>query len=218
MVQAASLHDWGPASGFIMDMLLGAVLRLIESALGHLPADLTVDMPMPAPRWATQYERFAPVRIRFDQPALAFHASHALLRMPCLAADNHAHAAALRECESSMAESTSLRLSERVARLLSAPPGGRYPQLDEVATWCALTPRTLMRHLNAEGTSFKALLDASRQSQAIWMLQQTQRSVEDIAAQLGYQDTSNFSRTVRRWFGATPRQLRQSQTTCSEST
>jgi len=33
--------------------------------------------------------------------------------------------------------------------------------------------------------------------------------VEEIAARLGYVDTSNFSRTVRRWFGATPRELRE---------
>jgi AraC-like DNA-binding protein len=34
--------------------------------------------------------------------------------------------------------------------------------------------------------------------------------VEEIAARLGYVDTSNFSRTVRRWFGVTPRELRES--------
>ena len=33
-------------------------------------------------------------------------------------------------------------------------------------------------------------------------------SVEEVAAQLGYADTSNFSRTVRRWFGVTPRAMR----------
>jgi AraC-like DNA-binding protein len=35
--------------------------------------------------------------------------------------------------------------------------------------------------------------------------------VEEIAARLGYADTSNFSRTVRRWFGAAPRELRETR-------
>ena len=34
--------------------------------------------------------------------------------------------------------------------------------------------------------------------------------VEQVAAQLGYADTSNFSRTFRRWFEMTPRDMRQS--------
>jgi AraC-like DNA-binding protein len=37
--------------------------------------------------------------------------------------------------------------------------------------------------------------------------------VEDIAARLGYTDTSNFSRTVKRWFGSTPSALRQGSAT-----
>jgi AraC-like DNA-binding protein len=41
------------------------------------------------------------------------------------------------------------------------------------------------------------------------MLAHTAQPVEEIAARLGYVDTSNFSRTVRRWFGATPREVRE---------
>jgi AraC-like DNA-binding protein len=32
--------------------------------------------------------------------------------------------------------------------------------------------------------------------------------VEDIAARLGYGDTTNFSRTFRRWVGQTPSEVR----------
>jgi len=38
----------------------------------------------------------------------------------------------------------------------------------------------------------------------------TAETMEEIASRLGYVDTSNFSRTVRRWFGATPREVRES--------
>ena len=74
-----------------------------------------------------------------------------------------------------------------------------------------------MRHLAAhadpppheDGTTFQQLLDAARKQRALWMLVHTAEPVEEIASRLGYVDTSNFSRTVRRWFGATPRELRE---------
>jgi hypothetical protein len=63
--------------------------------------------------------------------------------------------------------------------------------------------------LKAHGTSYQMLLDDVRQELAIWYLRQTDLSVEAIAERLGYSDTSNFSRTCKRWFGLTPRQIRQ---------
>lgn len=210
-MQAFERIDWGPARGFVIDTVLSALLRLVEAALGALPSGLTVDLPFAAPAWSGQYARFAPVRIRFAQSALALHVQAAALALPCLGADARAHAAACRDCEAELAQRdgwTGQGLAQRVAALLAEAPVGRYPPLREVAVACGVAPRTLMRRLRADGTSFQALLDAARQSRAQWLLRHTRLSVEDIAAQLGFADTSNFSRTVRRWFGTTPSRLR----------
>jgi AraC-like DNA-binding protein len=43
-------------------------------------------------------------------------------------------------------------------------------------------------------------------------LQHSSDSVELIAEKLGYQDTSNFSRTFRRWCGLSPSEFRKNQT------
>jgi len=79
-----------------------------------------------------------------------------------------------------------------------------------VAARCGISPRTLIRRLHADGATFQQLLDAARQQRALWMLVHTAETMEEIASRLGYVDTSNFSRTVRRWFGATPREVRGS--------
>lgn len=201
--------DWGPARGFVIDTTVAAVLRVVEAALGQRPTGLRVDMPLPAPSWVAQYRRLAPVEVRFGQPALAFVADAATLALPCLGADARAHAAACRACDEALAELSERSVAQRVARLLADAPTGRYPQLIAVATHCGLAPRTLMRRLRADGTSFQQLLDEARQARALWLLQHTSHSVDEIAAQLGYVDTSNFSRTVRRWFGVRPGELRR---------
>ncbi len=43
---------------------------------------------------------------------------------------------------------------------------------------------------------------------ACWLLLKSDLPVEAIAERLGYEDTSNFSRTFLRWVGVTPRDFR----------
>lgn len=208
VLQAVERTDWGPARAFVIDTVVAALLRVIEAAVGQLPPGLRVDLPLPAPPWVAQYRRFAPVDIRFGQPALALQVDAGTLALPCLGSDARAHSAACRECEAALADLAIGSLAQRVAGLLADAPSGSYPQLGAVAASCGLSPRTLMRRLHAEGTSFQVQLDSARQARTLWLLKHTHLSIEEIAAQLGYVDTSNFSRTVRRWFGATPRDLR----------
>jgi AraC-like DNA-binding protein len=151
----------------------------------------------------------AQLEVHFAQPSLSFSFARAALALPCIGGDAHAHANACRTCESELLAMGAASYTQKVTRALAKTGAGRYPLLDEVSAQCGVSPRTLMRQLRAEGNSFQALLDADRKQRAQWLLQQEHLSVEDIAAQLGYADTSNFSRTVRRWFGVNPRELRQ---------
>ncbi len=225
VVRAVELADLGPGRGFVVDTVLAAVLRVVATAVGQWPASLRVDLPFAAPPWREQYQRFAPVEMRFGQPVLALHFDAAALALPCLGADAKAHAAACRDCEEALAEMAGASLAQRVASLLAGvqiganiganvgSPAGGYPQLADVAAQCGLSPRTLMRRLRADGTRYQHLLDAARKERALWFLQHTELPVEEIAGRLGYVDVSNFSRTVRRWFAATPGALRESART-----
>ncbi len=208
-LQGAQRTDWGAANTFVMDTVVTAFLRVIEASLGQWPDGVQLYLPIAKPPWAAQYARVAPLDVHFAQPALSFMFAPATLRLPCIGADAQAHANACRACEAMLSAITSDSYSQRVARALAKAVAGRYPQLGEVAAQCGVSARSLMRHLHSEDTSFQALLDADRMQRAQWLLRQAHLSVEDVAAQLGYTDTSNFSRTVRRWFGVTPRALRQ---------
>jgi len=209
-MQAAERTALGSVRGFVVDTVLGAILRMLETAVGQVPASLVIDLPLPTPAWRDQYQRFGVAEVRFERPAFAIHAARRDLALPCIGADAKAHASACRECEEALAEVAGASLAQRVAGLLASVDDGAYPRMADVAARCGISPRTLIRRLHADGATFQQLLDAARQQRALWMLVHTAEPMEEIASRLGYVDTSNFSRTVRRWFGATPRALRES--------
>ncbi len=208
-MHAQERADLGRVRGFVVDTVLGAILRMIETALGQVPAGIRIALPLPAPAWREQYQRFGVAEVRFDQPAFALSFEAADLALPCLGADARAHAGACRECELALAEVAGASMAQRVAGLLAGVQDGAYPRMADVAARCGISARTLIRRLHADGATFQALLDEARKQRALWLLAHTAEPVEEIAARLGYQDTSNFSRTVRRWFGAAPRELRE---------
>lgn len=93
------------------------------------------------------------------------------------------------------------------AELLAGPR--RFPDLDAVARAMAVSPRTLCRRLNEEGSSFRRVLSDVRKSLALDYLESFDLPLEEIAALLGYQDAANFNRAFRQWVGDAPGRYRR---------
>jgi AraC-like DNA-binding protein len=74
-----------------------------------------------------------------------------------------------------------------------------------------MTPRTLIRRLEADGTSFQAIKDALRRDMAIRDLQAGRKSVEAIALDVGFSSSANFYKAFQRWTGSTPGSYRRKQ-------
>jgi AraC-like DNA-binding protein len=74
----------------------------------------------------------------------------------------------------------------------------------EVAALLFLHRRTLNRHLLNQGTNFQRVLDEIRFEVACQLLDNTRLSLTNIAASLGYTESSTFTRAFRRWCGKTP--------------
>jgi len=208
VLRAVNDVDWGNAMRFAVDAVIGVTLKTCFTALGLWPEGVRVYIPLSKPEWAQKYSDFAPVEFIFSAKHLEFHFKTETLALPCIYADEKLHASAIKMCKSEIAELTQNSLSERVANYLFQIDTGIYPSLTDMADLIAMSPRTLIRKLKLEGTSYQFLLDAARQSQTLWFMQHTEMSFEEIAANLGYLDATNFSRTVKRWFNITPSQLR----------
>jgi AraC-like DNA-binding protein len=90
--------------------------------------------------------------------------------------------------------------------LLNAP--SQFPSMAVVAAQLGLQERTLRRRLAAENSSYDAIVDDVRRKLAIEYLQMTRMSVDDVAWKVGFSDSSNLRRAIRRWTGRTISELR----------
>ena len=79
---------------------------------------------------------------------------------------------------------------------------------EAIAEQLSISTRTLVRRLDRCGTSFSKIQQQIRQEQAEHLLR-LGKSIEYIAEQLGYNDTSNFTRAYRRWFKVPPSHRRR---------
>ncbi|WP_428825994.1 AraC family transcriptional regulator [Azonexus sp. IMCC34842] len=81
--------------------------------------------------------------------------------------------------------------------------------LDEIADRLHLSPRTMHRRLEEEGSSFRAIKDALRRDMALARLTKSRDPIAQVAADLGYADTSAFYRAFVEWTGMAPAHYRQ---------
>lgn len=81
--------------------------------------------------------------------------------------------------------------------------------MEAVAAKLALSKRTLQRRIEAEGTSFQAILKETREALARHYLANTSFPTAEISFLLGYDEPNSFYRAFRSWTGTTPDSLRQ---------
>ena len=200
---------WGDIDEYIHSHIIGAICLLLETVSGMPLPDTRVAFTYPAPEWADEYAtRLRGVTLEFGASASMIDIPESFASTPCITADASAYRQAVRLCERAEArhQSDGEAAQKVLDRLLDRQ--GDYPSLSEMAKELYMSDRTLNRKLKAQGTSYQMLLDDVRQELAVWYLRQTQMPVEAIAERLEYRDTSNFSRTCKRWFGVTPLAIR----------
>ena len=87
------------------------------------------------------------------------------------------------------------------------------PQIETIAEITGLSVRTLQRQLAKNGLSHSELVDQARYQAATRLLRDADLRITDIAMELNYTDSANFTRAFKRWAGVTPREYRKHQLT-----
>lgn len=200
---------WGDITEYICLHIVGAMVLAFETVTGAPLPNAKVWFPFPRPPWADHYAEYLNGgSTAFDSPSLVLDLPGSIASVRSITADSDAFEHAVRLCEREAARRRDdADVASRVlSRLLDCRAD--YPTLQAMAKSLSMSERTLIRKLKSQSTSYQRLLDDVRQELALWYLRKTDLSVEAVAEQLGYRDTTNFSRTCRRWFGVTPKALR----------
>jgi AraC-like DNA-binding protein len=86
----------------------------------------------------------------------------------------------------------------------------KIPQLGDMAGLLNTSERTLKRMLANEGASFRELVRQFQSGQSADYLRNSNLSINEIAARLGFSDASSFSQSFKRWTGMAPLAYRES--------
>ncbi len=77
--------------------------------------------------------------------------------------------------------------------------------INDIATLCDCSPRTMQRQLAKQQTSYSQLLDECRQTLALQLFESDYSAIE-VANKLGFSEQSALQRAFKRWFSASPKQ------------
>jgi len=163
----------------------------------------------PRPAYAQRFAELCGVEPRFDAEENSVLHLAADLDAPLPQSDRHIARLCLEQCRQ-LLDARQIRsgLAGKVReRLLHGSSG--MPDINAVAAALNMAPRSLRRHLEQEGTSFRELLDEVRETLAEEMLGTGQIKLSEIALRLGYAEPASFTHAFKRWKGVSPAAYRQ---------
>jgi AraC-like DNA-binding protein len=173
------------------------------------------DFAHPRPAHAAEYTVMFSQSLRFDAEATAIRFDAALLESPVVQ-----NLRSLKPFLRTAPQSVFLKYrnedswTARVRRRLRESFGDDdMPILDSLAREFRLTPTTLRRRLEGEGSSYQGIKDELRRDTAIDQLCSTSTSIAEIGRLLGFREPSAFHRAFKKWCGVQPGQYRLQQST-----
>ncbi|MFN3713066.1 MAG: AraC family transcriptional regulator [Alcanivoracaceae bacterium] len=164
---------------------------------------------MPVPDDA-EYQRVFRCPVLFDQAENKVVLDEKLLDLPMKDADPEVHHIMRNRLQQAVTRYLARdNLLDQVRMEIRRQLERTIPQVENVAEGLDMKPWTLRRRLRAENTDFSTVLEEERRALASDWLIHSDRSVSQIAADLGYSEQSAFNRAFKRWFDTTPVAYRQ---------
>ncbi|MEM1235454.1 MAG: AraC family transcriptional regulator ligand-binding domain-containing protein [Pseudomonadota bacterium] len=200
-------------SRFLAETMFASFHQIASHITGQDLGGLEAHMRHARPAYFPLYEELAPLTYQFEAEVDRILMPKALCFAPNAQADSQAFRIAQRHCEEMLHQSQQGKgkpTSHCVEQMmLTARPG--TVSAESVAQELLVSPRTLARRLEAEGTSFREIKEAVLSRQAMALLGDARLSTEAIAALLNFHDSASFRRSFKRWTGQTPSTFRRSR-------
>ncbi|GLQ98184.1 AraC family transcriptional regulator [Dyella mobilis] len=201
----------GEAPFILVASELAFLMRVVRMATREPVRAVKVTMPtLPAKAQTKAYADYFGIPVRRDgAPSLTLSAVDA--NRPFLTANDAMWQVFEPDLRRRLGElDAAATTAQRVrSALLELLPGGQ-PGIETVASRLAMSSRTLQRRLEAEGDSFRSVVNRTREDLARHYLTQTKLSASEIGFLLGFEDPNSFFRAFNDWTGKTPEALRES--------
>ena len=188
------------------DFTLMLTLRTIQLGAGAAWRPSEIHFEGPAPRHAEQLAALAEERVHFGASSTTLVFPRSVLASPMPPTPRPlASQAGSRSPLPAFDFERSVR--QTVASLLRLG-NARLPVAAEMA---GISVRSLQRRLHSSQLDFGRLVEEARLASARRMLGEPGLKIVEVAAELGYTDSANFTRAFRRWTGVAPRDFRRAR-------
>ncbi len=213
------LCDFGsPANEWLTELVVGSIGQMAQFASGArlgienaVRFSMRVNFSHACSENAEAYDAHFGAPVRFNRGEDFFMVSRSVMNQPLLTSNRVTRMTLESMLDRQLqALPQHAMMSRRVQRILkqSLTRGG-MPSAVEVAGDLAMSVRTLSRRLSEEGTSFLAIAEEVRIERAELLLISSAMPLAKMAVQLGFSDSTAFSRAFKRVKGCAPSELRK---------
>jgi|TARA_R110000772_G_scaffold110729_3_gene214342 AraC-like DNA-binding protein len=194
----------------LSEVLASVILQFAEFIVGDLVKQIRICFSHSVPSYYQRYSEFLPGLIEFAANELVIKIPTDLCKIENASGNHENYSLALRQCQSMLDQLPTKTISHihQLKKIILTYPVGDISE-ETAASMLFISKRTLSRKLKQEGSSFRKIRDELLSQQACSYLENSEMSVDAIAAILNYHDSSNFRRAFKRWFQLTPDQFRR---------
>ncbi len=191
------------------ELTLGMILNLIRHVLGKTWAPKQVHFEHTRPEQWQDHSKIFDAPVYFDQPFNSLFFSKQQLKVAMPDRDDQLFSVVLDAMQRLNLHDHAGKdtISDLKSVVRDAFAQGE-PKLEHISAEMQMPLSYLQRELKRNGYSYPSFVDELRCELAVSYLHQHHLSISELAFQLGYSETSAFSRAFKRWFNCSPRQWR----------
>jgi AraC-like DNA-binding protein len=189
---------------FVLERDIAAGLTVWREGLGQPISPMRVRMKLPEPRDARHFEEVLGVMPEFEAERSVVTMDARLLDQPLPQSSELTAKMCVAQCAEILDRRARRGVSGQVRDELLQDPR-RIPSQGDCARRLHISVRTLRRQLAEEGTTFRALVEDTREGLAEELLGTDRLTIEQVADRVGYAEASSFIHAFTRWKGVAPR-------------
>jgi AraC-like DNA-binding protein len=162
------------------------------------------------PNCVSEHKRIFGEFVYFNKPQTKLVFDSYIMSLPIIEADPKLFAMLRSYAENLLPEiNPEAEISARVSEVLGKSLAGGQRSIGVVSKQIGVSPRTLQRKLNEEGTSYHKLVEDVQRALSERYLKSSELTICEISYLVGFSQQSAFQRAFKRWKGITPKEFQR---------